>query len=262
MSIKRLLAKMAFVCAACLPIAAMAEGWTAGEFTDGHFKLPYQLYEPAKTSASGPLPLVIYLHGSGEAGVDNKAQLYSGKNIGPDYFASSAIQGIQAAFVLAPQTPGPVRWASTGLTEYDFNATPITISMNALFKLLDELKANPAIDKSRIYMTGLSRGGQGVWYAALVRPAEFAAIVPIAGAGSPKHAASIAKLPTWAFHGNGDTTTSVEVTRNMVKAMRDAGATSETLRYTEIEGGQHESSWLTAHKDSELWKWMLQWKRN
>ena len=244
-----------------LSVVASAAGWKADEFVDGHFKLPYQLYEPVETQNNKSLPLVIYLHGSGEAGVDNKAQLYLGKNIGPDYFASSTIQDIQAAFVLAPQTPGPVRWASTGLTEYDFAATPITISMNALFKLVDKLKMNPAIDTSRIYMTGLSRGGQGVWYAALMRPTEFAAIVPIAGAGSPKHAASIAKLPVWAFHGNADTTTSVDVTRNMVKALRDTGATSNTLRYTEIEGGQHESSWLTAHRDSELWRWMLQWSR-
>ena len=97
MSIKRLLSKEAFVCAACLPIAVLAYGWKAGEFTDGYIKLPYQLFEPAKAQASGPLQLVIYLHGSGEAGVDYKAQLYAGKKFGPDYFASSAIQGIQSA---------------------------------------------------------------------------------------------------------------------------------------------------------------------
>lgn len=259
MPLQKTLACLALSAGICAPLLAHAEGWKAGTYADGAFTLPYQLYEPAQSSA--PVPLVIYLHGSGEAGTDNKAQLYAGQNVGPDYFASAGIQKIQASYVLAPQTPGPIRWASTGLGEYDLESTPATVSMAALLKLLDEVKQNPAIDTHRIYLAGLSRGGQGVWNAALLRPTEFAAIVPIAGAGSPKYAQRIAQLPIWAFHGNADTTTSVEVSRNMVKALRAAGATDKTLRYTEVEGGEHSSSWLTAHKDSQLWMWMLQWRR-
>lgn len=260
MRLSHVLMQCALVGLSSLTGLAHAEGWQAGTYADGDFKLPYQFYEPAKVSAAQPLPLVIYLHGSGEAGTDNQAQLYKGQNVGPDYFASTSIQSIQATYVLAPQTPGPIRWASTGLGEYDLESTPVTLSMNALLKLLDELKKNPGIDTHRIYLAGLSRGGQGVWNAALLRPQEFAAIVPIAGAGSPKYAARIAQLPIWAFHGSGDTTTSVEVTRNMIKALREAGATDKTLRYTEIAGGEHPSSWLTAHQDVELWRWMIQWR--
>ena len=260
MKCSQLLKRMILICS-FLPLTVFAAGaWKAAEFTDGDFKLPYQLYEPER-SGNEALPLVISLHGSGEAGTDNTAQLYAGQNIGPDYFASNTIQSIQKAFVLAPQTPGPIRWANTNLGEYDMDTTPPTVSMAALLKLLDQLKTNPAIDPKRIYMTGLSRGGQGVWYSALLRPNDFAAIVPMAGAGSPKHAGRIATLPIWAFHGNADTTTTVAVTRNMVNALRAAGATDATLKYTEIEGGEHSSSWLTAHKNSELWQWMLKWQK-
>ncbi len=52
--------------------------------------------------------------------------------------------------------------------------------MSALLELVDHLlETDPNIDASRVYLTGLSRGGQGVWNAALQRPDFFAAIVPI-----------------------------------------------------------------------------------
>ena len=143
MKCSQLLKRMILICS-FLPLTVFSAGtWKAAEFTDGDFKLPYQLYEPER-SGNEALPLVISLHGSGEAGTDNKAQLYAGQNIGPDYFASNAIQSIQKAFVLAPQTPGPIRWANTNLGEYDMDTTPPTASMAALLKLLDQLKTNPA----------------------------------------------------------------------------------------------------------------------
>jgi predicted peptidase len=232
-----------------------AQGWEKGNFHSEKIDLPYQLYTPEKSSTL--LPLVIYLHGTGQAGTDNQAQLYQGENIGPDYFASPANQSLQTAYVLAPQTPMAIRWASTTLADYDFMKTPITASMENLLALIDKTVAHYPIDKNRIYLAGLSRGGQGVWYAALLRPDYFAAIVPIAGAGSPAYAQKLIKLPTWVFHGTDDQVTDVNYSRNMVDSIIKKGGSTRYLRYTEIEGGDHESSWLTAHKNSDLWKWMF-----
>ena len=233
--------------------------WSKKTFENNGFTLPYQIYTP-KDTKNKKLPLVIYLHGTGEAGTDNEAQMYKGKNIGPDYFSSPEIQGIQAAYVLAPQTPKDMRWASTTLDEYDLSTTPVTPSMEALLKLIDEVSKKYPIDTDRIYIAGLSRGGQGTWNAALLKPEKFAAVVPIAGSGGVKDAGKLSKTAIWVFHGDEDEVTKVNYSRNMVFAIIKAGSTPDLLRYTEIRGGNHEASWLTAHKNSDLYSWMIQWE--
>lgn len=184
--------------------------------------------------------------------------MYSGTNIGPQYFASKDIQNIQNAYVLAPQTTPEIRWASTSIDEYDFKTTPITPSMKALLNLIDNLEKDLKVDSQRIYIAGLSRGGQGVWNAAMNRPQKFAAIVPIAGSGSPKDIDLIKHIPTWVFHGNSDDITPIKVSQNMVNSLKNENS---NVKFTVVEGGNHESSWLEAHKNSDLWKWMISNKK-
>ncbi len=241
-------------------VNAYAGQWEKHEYKSGDFTLPYQLFTPTDTKST--LPLVIVLHGSYEAGTDNQQHMLKGTNIGPDYFASAKVQNLKQAYVIAPQTPVDIRWASTAIAPYDLATTPITPSMDALLKLIDETVKNSPVDASRIYIAGLSRGGQGVWNAALHRPELFAAIAPIAGSGSPKDAERLIKLPIWAFHGNQDEITKVEYTREMIDAIIKAGGTTALVRYTELEGGNHADSWLTAYHGTELWQWMLNQHKN
>lgn len=240
--------------------SSFATQWQDKSFENNGFTLPYEIFKP---HSKNKIPLIIHLHGSGEAGADNSAQLYRGKNIGPDYFASKKIQHLQKAIVLAPQTPVDMRWANTTLAPYDFKTTASTESMTALLILIDKLIAEtPNIDASRIYMIGLSRGGQGVWNAAMQRPELFAAIVPIAGSASPNDASLIMNIPTWAFHGASDSVTNTDYTRDMIDAMIRAGGSSKWIRYTEIEGGEHADSWFTAFKGKKLYQWMLTHKND
>ncbi|HIF9218068.1 TPA: prolyl oligopeptidase family serine peptidase [Photobacterium damselae] len=240
-------------------LSSWATSWKAEHYINDDFDLPYQIYHP---TGNEKLPLIIHLHGTGEAGLDNQAQLYSGQNIGPDYFISDKIQSIQKAIIIAPQTPKNIRWASTSIKPYHFATTPSTPSMTAVFKLIDELiEKDKNIDTSRIYMVGLSRGGQGVWNAALQRPNFFAAIVPIAGSSSPEDAKRLIHLPIWAFHGDQDTTTDVTYTREMIDALIRNGGSTNNIRYTEIPNGEHPDSWLSAFKDEQLYLWLLQHKK-
>ncbi|XAW90349.1 prolyl oligopeptidase family serine peptidase [Vibrio sp. CDRSL-10 TSBA] len=229
--------------------------WQAEHYDDGQFTLPYQLYTPQQ---HGQLPLIIHLHGSGEAGTDNQAQMYQGTNWGPQYFASAENQAIQPSYVLAPQTPGPMRWASTTLEPYNYKKTPSTESMTALLHLVDSLLVeNPDIDPARVYITGLSRGGQGVWNAMMQRPELFAAALPIAGSADPKQAKTINQIPTWVFHGSADEVTNVDYSRQMVDAVIRSGGSTSTIRYTEIEDGGHAASWVTAYGNSDVYRWLM-----
>ncbi|WP_338126490.1 prolyl oligopeptidase family serine peptidase, partial [Vibrio mediterranei] len=229
--------------------------WQKKTFTSDGFTLPYQLFTPIH---EGKVPLVIHLHGSGEAGTDNLAQMYQGTNIGPQYFSNNENQSIQAAYIMAPQTPKPMRWASKSLEPYVYANTPSTESMTALLRLIDKMVAeNAEIDPHRIYMTGLSRGGQGVWNAMIQRPDLFAAAVPIAGSADTAEAGRIANIPTWVFHGVDDGVTNVDYSRQIVDAVIRSGGSTANIRYTEIEGGQHDDSWLTAYGSSDLYLWLV-----
>lgn len=253
--LKRFVALTVPLLCAC-PVFAV---WQAKTFQDDGFTLPYQLFTPA---AGSNLPLVIHLHGTGEAGSDNQAQMYSGTVIGPQYFASENNQAIQPSYVLAPQTPQPMRWASTTLDHYDFSHTPSTPSMTALLHLVDHLlEQNTNIDVKRIYITGLSRGGQGVWNAMMQKPGFFAAALPIAGSADPSQADKLTAIPTWVFHGSADQVTKIEYSREMVDAIIRSGGSTALIRYTEIEGGDHASSWTTAYANSQVYRWLMKQHR-
>jgi predicted peptidase len=79
--------------------------------TFGNLVLPGRLYVPpqALSNPAQPRPLILFLHGGGEAGTDNLLQINS--NI--DNLLAAAKQ--RGAFLYAPQSPGA--WSSLLATE-------------------------------------------------------------------------------------------------------------------------------------------------
>ena len=63
--------------------------------------LLYQLLKPEKVDASKKYPLVVFLHGAGERGNDNEAQLVHGV----PQFASKENREKYPCFLIAPQCP-------------------------------------------------------------------------------------------------------------------------------------------------------------
>lgn len=111
--------------------------------TNDDYATDYRLFVPEgweKTS----LPLVIWLHGAGERGSDNYAQLAA--NRGALNFSDSAAQAAHPCFVLAPQAH-ETGWDAFALA-----------NINAV--VLD-LIANYHVDAARIYVSGCSMGGRG-----------------------------------------------------------------------------------------------------
>jgi predicted peptidase len=87
-------------------------------------------------------------------------------------------------------------------------------------EMLKYAKQNLNVDLNRIYLTGLSAGGGGVWRypnASLENAQQFAAIVPVCGTcdwnlNLMPSTIIAAKLGVWAFHANDDYTVSVNCT--------------------------------------------------
>lgn len=113
---------------------------TSGSFTtttQQTFSYGYLLHKPA--GAKEKRPLLVFLHGKGERGTDlEKLKIH-----GPlKYIKNKPLD----AYVLAPQCPDNAYWDS-----------------ESLFQLIQKIVEENKIDPDRIYLTGLSMGGWGVW---------------------------------------------------------------------------------------------------
>jgi predicted peptidase len=217
-------------------------------------KLNYRLLKPKNYDPNRQYPLVLFLHGAGERGSDNKAQLVHGMND----FASDEVMEKYPAFVVAPQCPNGKRWVEVDWgaprhTAPEKPSEPLQLTFEALAALQKEF----SIDANRIYVTGLSMGGYGTWDAIERRPDYFAAAAPICGGGDVGNAKKLTKIPIWAFHGDKDGAVKVERTREMIAAIKEAGGNP---KYTEYPGVGH-NSWTQTYSNPEFYAWLFAQQR-
>ncbi|NLE36835.1 MAG: prolyl oligopeptidase family serine peptidase [Pirellulaceae bacterium] len=217
-------------------------------------KLPYRLLiPPGYDGSTQQHPMLVFLHGAGERGGNNRAQLTHGKR----FFCAAAVD--YGCFVLAPQCPCGGWWAGRHWADPQRSLSPEpSETMQLVFDLIARLRVDYRIDAQRVYLMGLSMGGFGVWDAVQRQPDMFAAAVPICGGGDPSQVAHIAQLPVWVFHGQQDPVVSVELSRNMVGALQAAGGEP---RYTEYAGVGH-NSWDGAFNEPELLSWLTAQRRS
>ena len=197
-------------------------------------------------------PLVIFLHGSGERGNDNDAQLKWGvKN-----FATSEVMKKYRPIVIAPQLPNKMTWANFSFEDMSLRESP-TKTMTLLIELINQTISNYSIDTNRIYITGLSMGGFGTFDAISRYPDLFAAAVPVCGGGDTTKAELISHIPIWIFHGAKDDTVNLVFSQNMVTALTKSGANPGFTQYP--EAGHF--SWIAAYSDSMMMAWLFSQKK-
>jgi predicted peptidase len=216
--------------------------------------LPYRLLTPEKIEPGKTYPLVLFLHGAGERGDDNAAQLMHGAG----EFAKSANRQTYPCFVVAPQCPAKkgwveVDWGRSAHTMKEKPSEPLRLAL----ELVDKLAAELPVDKGRIYVTGLSMGGYGTWEAAARRPDFFAAALPICGGGDLAQAAKLKNLPLWAFHGDKDPGVPVGRTTAMIEAIRKAGGAPKMTIYS----GVGHDCWTRTYADPAVLAWLFEQKK-
>jgi predicted peptidase len=229
------------------------------DFQSGGYKdaagktLPYRLLTPrGYATSTAAHPLLIFLHGAGERGNDNAAQLSHGKE-----FMRRAAQD-HGCFVLAPQCPPDLLWAGHHWEDKEHGLTDKPSEpMRLLLETVAQLSKTYRIDPDRLYIMGLSMGGFGVWDAIQRHPDLFAAAVPICSGGDETKTARLAKLPIWAFHGERDSVVPVRRSRDMIAAIQSHDGKP---RYTEYPGVDH-GSWVPAFNEPELLPWLIRQKR-
>jgi predicted peptidase len=205
-------------------------------------KLEYLLFLPSSYTEdkNKEWPLMLFLHGAGERGTNlAKVTVH-----GPPKLVK---QNPDFPFILvSPQCPAGEIWSD-----------------DALLGLLDEVIKKHRVDKSRVYLTGLSMGGYGTWSLGLRNPERFAAIAPICGGGdylpvllpAQGKQAALKRLPVWAFHGAKDSIVPLSETDRMVNALKRAG--NQNVKLTVYPEADHDS-WTESYQNQELYDWMLQ----
>ncbi len=210
-------------------------------------------YRLRRPEGEAPAPLVVFLHGMGERGSDNLAQLghFPHRVLREDHFRD------KRCFVLAPQCPEDDSWARW--REPD-NPDP-TDAMRAAIAAIDQVMAEERIDPDRVYLLGLSMGGYGTWDLAARQPERFAAIVPVCGGGDPSKMERLVGLPTWVFHGTADRVVPEARSLVLVEALREAGGDP---KYSALPGVGH-NSWDTAFgpaEDGGAMDWLFEQRRD
>ena len=217
--------------------------------------LPYRQYVPADLRDGERVPLVLLLHGAGERGTDNRMQLVHG---GRQLLAWG--REWKLPFVLvAPQCPGGKQWVDTpwGALAHTMPERPSETLALAMELLDDRLAALP-VDPDRVYATGVSMGGYGVWDLLQRRPGFFAAAVPVCGGGDTNLASRLVSVPIRAFHGKADGVVPPFRSRSMVDAIRAAGGALAEL--DEYPGVGHDS-WNRAYGDPSTLDWLFAQRR-
>lgn len=219
----------------------------------------YQVYVPAAyASSTRPWPVILFLHGAGERGADGLLQT----NVGLPFAIRNA-PAKYPAIVIIPQVPSDSLWLGS--------------PARAAIAALDQTIADFRVDPDRVYLTGLSMGGNGTWNLAYQFPDRFAAVVPICGFISPfprlpgsraivpadsgdafvAIARRLKRVPTWIFHGEIDPVVPVSESRRAADALKAAGG---DVRYTEFLGGGH-NVWDGAYASPQFQEWLFAQRR-
>ncbi len=223
----------------------LEQSMVASELKDGAKSLRYRLFVPPGYSDKVKYPLVIYLHGRGERGTDNRYAIvqYSKLFTGPRSLVAPNGQYSFPAIVLVPQCsdemeqpPAEQEWAHwVGNLGSDGNYTQAaepSPSASRVLKAIDALKAKYSIDSARIYLTGISMGGFGSWEFTTRWPDRWAAAIPMAGFSDRSKVSKITKIPYWVFHHQRDEYNPVAGSQKMTQALKNAGG---IVKYTEYD---------------------------
>jgi predicted peptidase len=229
------------------------------EFTHNNFTLPFNIIYPEK--AKGKLPLIIFLHGSGERGKDNQLQLKHGGQ-----WIKENIKNFPAIAIF-PQCPTNDYWSNVlintdanGNRSFNFETeAPATKSMQALMTLIESYSKLPYVDQNRIYVIGLSMGGMGTLELLWRIPGKFAAAAPICGGVNPNKIKEVSLTKgIWIFHGNNDTVVLPKYSLDIVNALKKIG---KDVIYSEYQGVGHDS-WNNVFKEKDFFKWLFSNKNN
>jgi predicted peptidase len=196
----------------------------------------YAVYVPREYRGDREWPLIVFLNGAGECGIDGSKQI---------------AVGLAPAIMLEPkQWPFIVVFPQKPALEDDWAKHD-----DMVMAMVRRTQREYRVDRTRVYLTGLSQGGHGAWEIGARHPDVWAAIAPICGYGDPALVADGLKAtPIWCFHGEDDHVVPARQTIDMAAAVRAAGGNPRVTLYPRVD----HNSWDRAYRQERLGDWLLE----
>lgn len=226
----------------CFLIFLVAAGvlYSCSPQTNQPTQYEYQVYLPDdyRNNDLKPYPVIFFLHGASLRGNDlEKINKYG--------LPKLIKEGCDFDFIIiSPQCPPEMTWTSE----------------DWFLKIFVDVKQKYRVDTNRVYLTGMSLGGEGTWYIAEKFPDLFAAIAPVCGRTSHirsilKDVDKIAHLPVWIFHGVKDKVYPVNESDVIYEKLKRSNAHARYTRYPDLgHGATHDST----YRNEELYRWFLE----
>lgn len=159
-------------------------------------------------------PLLIFLHGQSLCGTNlQKVKQYGAID-------AVAKGRVIDTYILAPQNPGGA-WVPS-----------------KVWAIVEWAEEHYHVDKSRIYVYGMSLGGFGTLDLAATYPDKIACAMGLCGGATVRDLSGLATMPLWIMHGTADAAVSVNESDKVVKAIKATGDDSRLI-YSRMPGVNH-----------------------
>lgn len=243
-----------------MPLALEAQ--SKEDFEKEHFisngdTLNYRILYPNNFSEDEKYPVILILHGAGERGDDNEAQLVHGS----DLFLNEENREKYPSIVIFPQAPKEDYWAKVEVKrdtmpfQFDFkNKEQSTKSLGLVMKMMDSVVSQDFVNDKKVYVGGLSMGGMGTYEILYKKPEMFAAAFAICGGANPEIAAEYPKgFNIWIFHGEKDDVVPPGLSKEMARTINHNGGNAKLSLYP----NDNHNSWDLAFAEPYLLKWLF-----
>lgn len=218
---------------------------------DGDEPISYLLYVP-RGARKARLPMVVCLPGLGEMGSDLCRQFHDRTIF--DCVLSAEFQKKHPCFLLSLSPPDGTGTILGGLPG---RPSDLQSRLGRAIDLVIQKCGSPAVDRTRLYITGLSFGGNGAYALSFAYPGKFAATLPIAALPMGPEWVSESHPGNWYhFYNSGD----------YARAHLDSGLLDPFRRAVEANGGEFRvgtypdeghNAWKKAWREDAAWDWMF-----
>ncbi len=228
------------------PAVSAERPQASGRFVDQTFRdvngeYKYVVFVPAGYQSDKASPAILWLHGAGERGTDNRLQLTVG--LAPFIQARAKTFPFLVVFPQCELTEGRV------LDSWNADNPDGKRAISAL----DDARKHYNFDPNRVVLTGWSMGGFGAWNLGMSLPSRWSAIVPVSGGGDIDRIGELKEVPVWAFHGELDTVVKSDRDLRMVDSLNAAGGVAT---FTKLSNGVHDINAAVYGNDAVI-EWML-----
>lgn len=228
-----------------------------GLYANKQDTIAYRILFPEHFDPQKKYPVVFFLHGAGERGNNNEAQLTHGAKL----FLEPGIRKEFPAIVIFPQCTRDSYWSNTvastdslGKRHFVFQkGGKPTKAMQALLGMVDNFLDKPYANKKQVYIAGLSMGGMGTYELLRRKPRTFAAAFAICGGDNLENVNKYKKVPLWIFHGGKDDVVDPKFSKEIADQLKIIG---REVKYTHYPEANH-NSWDAAFAEPTLLPWLF-----